>query len=68
MGTCASTPASELYHLHVPRLQDLPGVEGPSLFVSRTGKPPGLHLQATDFVQVRTGEHQLTAHSSSVAP
>lgn len=33
-------------------VQDLPGAEGPTLFVSRTGKPPGLHLQPSDFVQV----------------
>ncbi|WIA33991.1 hypothetical protein OEZ86_012376 [Tetradesmus obliquus] len=33
-------------------LVDLPGAECPALFVSRTGKPPGLHLSAADFVQV----------------
>eukprot|EP00878_Enallax_costatus_P018072 GHUV01019014.1.p1 GENE.GHUV01019014.1~~GHUV01019014.1.p1 ORF type:complete len:251 (+),score=57.08 GHUV01019014.1:162-914(+) len=33
-------------------LIDLPDGGGPSLFVTRSGKPPGLHLTPADFVQI----------------
>eukprot|EP00878_Enallax_costatus_P045561 GHUV01054973.1.p1 GENE.GHUV01054973.1~~GHUV01054973.1.p1 ORF type:complete len:188 (+),score=47.59 GHUV01054973.1:362-925(+) len=33
-------------------MQDLPDGGGPSLFVTRSGKPPGLHLTPADFVQI----------------